>query len=230
MAKNPFKPVKSETIMQHDKHAIHKAAVEAAANSTAFKRKVGAVVVDALGKIQGTGWNYNLQDASGPCEDANGKTLDSVIHAEAAAINNMKQREGSPIGPLTMYVTHEPCEGCLAAIKAAGIECIEVVGEFLKFDTSKLRYDLIPPSAMKALAKVLTYGAKKYKPNNWQTVDDTERYVGALYRHLEAWRQGEINDTESGCTHLEHALTNLAFLIELDARPGWLKKPAKRRG
>jgi len=51
-------------------------------------------------------------------------------------------------------------------------------------------------------------------------VDDDSRYVGALYRHLEAWRDGEEVDTESSMPHLWHAMTNLAFLIEL----GQIKK------
>ena len=87
---------------------------------------------------------------------------------------------------------------------------------FKKFDGDKVRYDLVPPSAIESIAKVLTFGAKKYDPNNWKSVEDPERYVGALYRHLEAWRAGEVLDPESGLPHLAHASTNLAFLIELN--------------
>ena len=87
---------------------------------------------------------------------------------------------------------------------------------FTKHDAGKLRYELIPPSAMRAIADVLTFGANKYSANNWKKVDDPSRYVGALYRHLEAWRSGEELDPESGLPHLHHAITNLAFLIELD--------------
>ena len=87
---------------------------------------------------------------------------------------------------------------------------------FTKHDAGKLRFELIPPSALKAIAEVLTFGANKYSDNNWQNVDDPGRYVGALYRHLEAWRAGEEMDPESGLPHLHHAITNLTFLIELD--------------
>lgn len=193
-------------------------ALQEAMKSPCNKRKVGAVIVDALGYIVSSGYNYNMVD--GPCEDSNGKTLDSVIHAEVAAITNMKLLKAKR--PLTIYVTHNPCINCLAELKRVGIENIVVVEQFMKFDTSKLRYDLIPTSTTKALAQVLTYGAKKYKPNNWQNVDDQDRYVAALYRHLEAWRDGEKVDKESGLQHLAHALTNVAFLLHLD-------KPAKRR-
>ena len=91
---------------------------------------------------------------------------------------------------------------------------------FTKYDGGKLRYELIPPSALKAMAEVLTFGAIKYSANNWKSVDDDSRYVGALYRHLEAWRDGEEVDPESSMSHLWHAMTNLAFLIEL----GQIKK------
>ena len=89
--------------------------------------------------------------------------------------------------------------------------------EGMKFDTGKLQYSLIPPSATHALAEVLTYGANKYAPNNWQLVDNGEvRYMDALFRHLEAFRSGETYDPESGIHHLAHVLTNVAFLHYLD--------------
>jgi hypothetical protein len=83
-----------------------------------------------------------------------------------------------------------------------------------KYDSEKLRYDLIPPSAMTALAEGLTMGASKYGDNNWQTIKP-DRYYAALFRHLIAWRNGEINDPESKLNHLKHVLVNAAFLLEL---------------
>lgn len=90
---------------------------------------------------------------------------------------------------------------------------------FKKFDDGKLRYELVPPSLGREVAKVLTFGAMKYDAHNWKQVDDPNRYIGALYRHLEAWRQGEEVDPESGFSHLAHAATNIAFLIELGVNP-----------
>jgi len=85
--------------------------------------------------------------------------------------------------------------------------------EGLKYDAGKLRYSLVPPVAIKGIAEVLTFGASKYGPDNWKLVDDAEeRYLDALYRHLEAYRAGESHDPESGLTHLAHAATNVAFL------------------
>lgn len=82
----------------------------------------------------------------------------------------------------------------------------------IKDDDGKLRYDLVPVLAHEALAEVFTYGAKKYGDNNWQMVE-TDRYVAALFRHLNAWRKGEKYDPESSLSHLKHALTNAAILV-----------------
>lgn len=87
----------------------------------------------------------------------------------------------------------------------------------LKYDDGKLQYGLIPPIATRSLAQVLTFGAAKYAPNSWQTVQDGERrYLDALYRHLEAYRSGESTDSESGLSHLAHAITNVAFLLHFE--------------
>lgn len=87
------------------------------------------------------------------------------------------------------------------------------MNEGMKFDDGKLLYSLIPPETLKALAEVLTFGAKKYDKNNWQLVENgEERYLDALFRHLEAYRVGEAIDPESGLPHLAHVLTNAAFL------------------
>lgn len=81
-----------------------------------------------------------------------------------------------------------------------------------KYDTGKLRYDLVKPEMLEAIAEVMTYGANKYGDNNWQGVE-TDRYYAALMRHLQAWRKGELVDEESGLHHLKHALCNIAFIL-----------------
>lgn len=88
-----------------------------------------------------------------------------------------------------------------------------------KDDQDKLRYDLIPPEPIKELAAVLTFGAKKYAPNNWQKVPEARaRYYAAMMRHLEAWRMGEIHDDESDLRHLAHALCCLTFLLWFEVK------------
>lgn len=166
-----------------------------AAKSNIEKRKVGCIIVDAMGTIIAKGHN------------------DGLHHAEANALHEVVCKPTSV--PMKAYISHQPCPTCAELLWKAGIDDIEVVEAFMKFDGDKLRYDLIPPSTMKALAEVLTFGARKYKPNNWKECADTDRYIAALYRHLEAWRAGEEKDEESGMPHLWHAITNLAFLVEL---------------
>ncbi len=90
---------------------------------------------------------------------------------------------------------------------------------FTKFDKDKIRYDLIPPEASKALAEVLTYGAEKYSPDNWKQCRNTDRYMAALIRHLEAHRFGELRDKDTGMLHMAHVLTNAAFMIYFLADP-----------
>ena len=116
----------------------------------------------------------------------------------------------------TMYKTcSKTCEKAFAKNRLTNNK----VG--LKFDTGKLRYSLIPPVATEALAEILTYGAEKYAPNNWQLVSNPEeRYTDALLRHLESYRAGEKIDPESGFSHLKHAITNIAFLLHFEKIKG----------
>lgn len=88
-----------------------------------------------------------------------------------------------------------------------------------KDDKGKLRYGLIPAQVLEALAAVLTFGARKYAPENWRLLSDPEqRYEDALWRHLMEYKKGERLDSDSKLPHLWHAVTNLAFLIYFDAK------------
>jgi len=83
----------------------------------------------------------------------------------------------------------------------------------LKYDNDKLLMSLVEPEFIEDVAKVLTFGAKKYKPNSWQHVEDCERrYKDALLRHTMSYLKGELIDCESGLTHLSHMATNIMFL------------------
>ena len=91
------------------------------------------------------------------------------------------------------------------------------MGNGLKFDQEKLRWDLLPIDCIEDVVKVLTMGAEKYAENNWQEVENAEdRYFAALMRHLSASRQGEMNDSESGLSHLSHVMCNVVFLLWLE--------------
>jgi hypothetical protein len=77
-------------------------------------------------------------------------------------------------------------------------------------------YALIPPAPLAELARVYGFGAKKYEPNNWRKGYRWNLSISALYRHIEAWRQGETHDSESGLHHLAHAMFHLNTLMEFE--------------
>lgn len=84
----------------------------------------------------------------------------------------------------------------------------------LKFDTEKPRMELLPTAPLVGIAEILTFGAEKYAPHNWRLGFDYSRLIGAAYRHLSAFNDGEDLDPESGKSHIDHALCCLMFLSE----------------
>jgi hypothetical protein len=82
-----------------------------------------------------------------------------------------------------------------------------------KHDPTLLMHDL--GKALKAVTAVLNYGAEKYEPRGWKTVEP-RRYQSALLRHYnEHYVMGELTDNESGLLHLAHKATNALFLLQL---------------
>lgn len=89
-----------------------------------------------------------------------------------------------------------------------------------KFDHEKPRYDLVPWECMDDVARVLTFGATKYAPDNWKYVKGARwRYIGAAFRHLAAMAMGETNDPETGLPHAAHAVCCLLFRGWFDKHP-----------
>lgn len=85
-----------------------------------------------------------------------------------------------------------------------------------KADKGKLRYTLIPPAALDGIATVREYGCRKYgSPDNWRQVE-AHREFDAAIRHIRAmWDDLKAKDAESGLFHIDHALTDLAFVRQL---------------
>ncbi len=83
----------------------------------------------------------------------------------------------------------------------------------IKFDSEKIRLDLIPSEMLEEVGKVLTFGAKKYGDNNWLEGMAWWRLYGATLRHLLAWWMGQKKDEESGLLHLAHAIACISFLL-----------------
>jgi len=94
----------------------------------------------------------------------------------------------------------------------------------IKTAADKVPLDLVPMRALKGVARVFGYGARKYARWNWYAADDREignRYVGGLLRHLADAQQpsGEFDfaslaarDPESGLPHIDHAICGLIML------------------
>ena len=98
----------------------------------------------------------------------------------------------------------------------------------VKFDTGKVRMELLPPEFLFATATILTFGAMKYADRNWEKGMAWGRVFGALMRHLWAWwggkgptsrsfLLGEL-DGETNHSHLWHAACCLAFLVAYEER------------
>ena len=92
----------------------------------------------------------------------------------------------------------------------------------VKYDEDKPRFSLVPSASLRAIAQVLTYGARKYpQADNWKRVDNArERYTDALLRHVYAWMDGEALDPESGLHHLAHAGCCVLFLLHFELTGG----------
>ena len=84
----------------------------------------------------------------------------------------------------------------------------------LRYNSDKLRYDLIPPLANRECAKVWTQALGKYPENNWEKGMPWTEVIASAMRHLEAIRLGEDIDIESGLLHAAHLQANAAMLTE----------------
>jgi hypothetical protein len=80
-------------------------------------------------------------------------------------------------------------------------------------NAGKLRYDLISPWALEALAEVYTKGADKYAERNWEKGLPLMDCFASLMRHAWAWARGEDLDPETGLHHMAHAMWNAAAIV-----------------
>lgn len=87
-----------------------------------------------------------------------------------------------------------------------------------KDDDGKDPWELVPWDAVRAVAKVLAFGARKYGARNWERGMAYGRLYGATLRHLTAWWEGEKADPETGFSHLSHAACCVLFLMAFELR------------
>lgn len=88
----------------------------------------------------------------------------------------------------------------------------------IKHDSDKVRWELLSVDALNEIAKVMTIGASKYTDNNWREGFKWSRLIGAAYRHLSAWHNGQDKDPETGLSHLAHLGCCVMFLLEHEKR------------
>jgi hypothetical protein len=88
------------------------------------------------------------------------------------------------------------------------------MSEGKKHDQGKPMVSLLPSTPVLEVAKVLTFGAKKYDSHNWRAGINYSRIYDAVFRHILASKEGEEQDPESGLNHLAHAACGLLFLLE----------------
>lgn len=88
-----------------------------------------------------------------------------------------------------------------------------------KLDAGKIQAALVLGGFAKALeevSKVGTFGAKKYSPNGWKSVEDgANRYSDAMMRHWLAHQSGELIDADSGLSHLSQVAWNALAVLQL---------------
>lgn len=87
-----------------------------------------------------------------------------------------------------------------------------------KDDAGKEAWHLLPTDAVRSIVKVLTFGAVKYAPRNWEKGMNWSRPYSALHRHVTAWFEGERLDPETGLPHLAHAGCCILFLLAYELR------------
>lgn len=85
-----------------------------------------------------------------------------------------------------------------------------------RYNEGKPRMSLVSPYAHEGLARVLTYGAKKYAAWNWTKGLSWGETIDSLERHLAEFKKGVWLDPESGLPHIDHALCNAMFLSHFE--------------
>ena len=85
--------------------------------------------------------------------------------------------------------------------------------EGIKFDDEKIRWDLLPWDALEEVAKVMTFGAKKYGDRNWEKGIAYGRLIRAAIGHITDWAMRRDVDSETGLSHLAHAGCCVLFLL-----------------
>lgn len=88
----------------------------------------------------------------------------------------------------------------------------------MRFNSGKTKYSLVPESWTRVLAEILTTGAIKYEPHNWEKGLVWSEILDSLERHKHAWLRGETYDPETSSHHLGHVAWNALALMTMELR------------
>ncbi len=111
-------------------------ALETARNSTALRKKVGAIIVLPNGLIA-HGWNGTASTLDNMCEETIiigtnkfiHKTKPEVIHAERNALDKLSRAGISPKDGI-LFVTTAPCLECAKSVHGVGIKKVIYVNKY----------------------------------------------------------------------------------------------------
>lgn len=81
-----------------------------------------------------------------------------------------------------------------------------------RYNAGKLKWSLVPFSALIPMVEVLMFGAKKYAPNNWKKGLPYTEICESLLRHTYSFLAGQNRDKESKLLEVGHILCNAVFL------------------
>lgn len=96
------------------------------------RKKVGALIVSGR-RIISDGFNGTPSGMKNCCEDDEGLTKWSVLHAEANAILKVASSTNSCEGA-TLYVTLSPCKDCSKLIHQSGIKRVVFMDKYKNTD------------------------------------------------------------------------------------------------
>lgn len=115
------------------------------------------------------------------------------------------------------YIAGELGPSSTSVLDRVTCEACKKAAPGMKYDGEKPRMSLLPFGALELVARVMTYGARKYAPHNWKRLSNgKERAANAMLRHFAAWQQGQRFDEESGLHHLAQVCCNALFLLAFD--------------
>jgi len=81
-----------------------------------------------------------------------------------------------------------------------------------RHNKGKMEWDQIDFESLEPLVEVLMFGETKYSRDNWKKGQLITELLGSLFRHIIAFQKGEDLDSESGKSHIGHAMCNLMFI------------------